>query len=852
MGLPKRYDPREAEPRWQKAWQEAGTDHFPRGASGPVYSIDTPPPTISGKLHLGHVFSYSQTDLLARFHRMRGERVYYPMGFDDNGLPTERLVEATLGKRAVEEDRDWFIAQCRRISDEAREEYEALFRRLGLSVDWRYGYRTSSDEAQRASQLSFLDLLAKGRVYRKRAPTLWCPECRTALAQADLNDLERATTFHTLAFARQDGTTLPIATTRPELLPACVAVLVHPDDPRFADLAGQEVGIPLFNRSVPVRTDPQADPQKGTGAVMVCTFGDATDLEWWRAHDLPLIEILNPDGTLAAAAGEFGGLSLSDARERIGRALEERGLLLERRPSAQSVRVHERCDTPVEYIVTRQWFVRVLDRKAELLAAADRVRWHPDSMKLRFRQWVENLAWDWCVSRQRIYGVPIPAWTCMDCGELVPAEEARLPVDPRRDPPPRACACGSRRLQGETDLLDTWATSSLTPQIAGRRLEDPELYAQVFPFSLRPQAHEIIRTWAFYTLYKSWEHFAAVPWREIAISGWALAPAGSGKISKSRGGGPRPPLEMIDRTSADAVRYWAASSGLGKDTWISEEKIALGERLVTKLWNVARFAEPFLRGIDHRAADRDGGDAVALSPADRWILARARRLVERATALWERCEHATALQETETFFWSDLADNYLEMAKVPLYAAPGPEREGARLALYTALRTAVKLLAPVLPHVTEEIHQALFADADGCASVHRSSWPDPSEIPPAARTAGSPPAIDAGTDGAATPIRRTDGESAGGIDPERAGEELVAIATAVRRYKSEHGLALGSALAILQIACADPAWAALMTAAANNLRSVTRAVRVEVVQELDRGLDRLESAGSIGVAIGRV
>ncbi len=632
-------------------------------------------------------------------------------------------------------------------------------------------------------------------VYRKEAPAIWCPECQTAIAQAELNDLDRESTFYTLAFALEDGSVLEIATTRPELLPACVAVFVHPDDARYAGLVGKRARVPYFDQWVPILTDPGADPEKGTGAVMCCTFGDAADVAWWYTHDLPLRVVLDRAGRMTDLAGDFAGLPSREARRRIVAALAERGLLLGERPVAQSVRVHERCDTPVEYIVTPQWFVRVLDFKDALLASGANVRWHPDHMETRFREWVENLNWDWCISRQRYYGVAFPVWYCDTCGAIILAEEDELPVDPTTHAPSHPCACGGTSFTPETDVMDTWATSSLSPQIVGQWLANPALYAKVYPFSLRPQAHEIIRTWAFYTIVKSHHHFGATPWTDAAISGWGLAPEGTGKISKSRGGGPMPPMEMLEQYSADAVRYWTSSTGFGKDSIISEEKIQIGAKLITKLWNVARFAERFLTPP---ASSLSGGIEGGLSPADRWILARTQRLIRRVTDLFQGYDYAAAKSEIEAFFWRDLADNYLEMAKLRLYNADA----GAALTVGHVLLATLKLFAPFLPYVTEAIYQALFAEKDGAISIHVSQWPRPD-------------------------ARFED------VDAEAFGETLVEIATAVRRYKSERGLSLGAEIGPLHLATRDAALVEQCRAAAQDLVSVTRAQRAEVGDVFD-------------------
>jgi valyl-tRNA synthetase len=813
MGLAKRYKPNEVEPRLQAGWQEAGVYHFDLQGEGPVYSIDTPPPTVSGHLHLGHVYSYSHADFMARFWRMNGYNVFYPMGYDDNGLPTERLVERRLGIRATEVGREAFIEKCLQVSEEEEQAYEALWQRLGLSIDWRYTYRTIDGLSRRTCQLSFIDLYKKGLVYHKEAPSIWCPECGTAIAQAELADLERESVFYTLAFRLEDGETLQIATTRPELLPACVAVFVHPDDARFEALVGQRATVPLFGQQVKVLADPGADPEKGTGVVMCCTFGDTADVEWWHTHELPLRVIIGRDGRLTEGAGRFAGLTAAEARRQIVQTLEDSGLVLDRQPIAQSVRVHERCDTPVEYIVTKQWFIRLLDARDEFLEAGEKIVWHPAHMQARYRAWVENLHWDWCISRQRYFGVPFPVWTCDGCGEVVLADEAQLPVDPLEQQPARPCACGSASFTPEQDVMDTWATSSLSPQVVGRWLTDEalceRLYEKVFPMSLRPQAHEIIRTWAFYTIVKSHYHFGALPWRDAAISGWGLAPEGAGKISKSRGGGPMAPQEMIERYSADAARYWAASTGFGKDSIISEEKIQAGAKLVTKLWNVARFSERFV--ADHELSS----ETPPLSLADRWILSKAQRLIERVTALFRDYDFAAAKSETEGFFWQVLADNYLEMCKLPLYEEDSP---GARYALHTALLTVLKLFAPFLPYVTEEVYQGLFAAGGG--SIHRASWPVVEEA-----------LID---------------ERA-----EAAGDVVVEIATAVRRYKTENQLRMGAELARLQVAVQDIVLRQALDDAVADIRSVTRAQRVEIVEQVDTDLTIIEDTGTMTVALVR-
>lgn len=802
MELAKRYDAKTSEAELRQRWQELGIYHFDPTSTAPVYAVDTPPPTVSGHLHIGHIYSYSHADFIARYRRMQGDNVYYPMGFDDNGLPTERLVEKLLGHRAADIGRAAFTAECLNRSTAMEEEYRTLWQHLALSVDWRYTYRTIEERSRRIAQWSFLDLYQKGLAYRQQAPTLWCPECQTAIAQAEVDDLTRPSAFVTLAFTLANGERLPIATTRPELLPACVAIFVHPDDTRYHDLIGQMVTVPYSGHQAPLLADTGADPTKGTGAVMCCTFGDVADIGWWRTYQLPLRIILDKQGRLTPAAGELAGATIPAARAAMIEALTAQGLLLARQPITQTVRVHERCDTPVETLVTPQWYVRILDHKAELLAAGEQIEWHPPHMQAIYRSWVENLAWDWCISRQRYFGVPIPVWYCSDCGAVLLPTADQLPLDPTAAAPAQPCTCGSRAFTPDHDVFDTWATSSVSPQIAGRWQDDDGLSAQLFPMALRPQAHEIIRTWAFYTIVKSLYHFGRLPWQHAFISGWGLAPKGAGKISKSRGGGPLPPLAALERYTADGVRYWAASTAPGKDALISEEKMQAGAKLVTKLWNVARFSQPFIMEV---AKGQTVATAPsAFSPADRWLLARVRQLVQRVTAAFARYDYAAANHELENFFWTELTDNYLEMAKLRLYRDTSRYHTGAQIALRQTLLIFLKLYAPILPYVTEAIYQVLFATDEGGTSIHRSPWP---EAPAGAEQA----------DEAALAV----------------GETLIQIATAVRRYKGEAQLALGTELSLLALATPDANLAATLTDATEDLQSITRAQIIEVTHTID-------------------
>lgn len=785
MGLAKKYNYREVEEKLSAYWQRLGIYRFDADSGKEVYSIDTPPPTVSGNLHMGHVYSYSHADFMARFQRMSGKEVFYPMGFDDNGLPTELLVERQLQQRAEDMGVEEFRRRCMEMGASAADAYRSLWQALGLSVDWRHSYRTIGRKAQRVAQWSFIDLYRKGRIYRQQAPVIWCPRCQTAIAQAELEDVQRPSVFYQLEFGSKGEQSLAIATTRPELLPACVAIFVHPQDTRYASIVGREITVPLSGRKVPILADAAADPDLGTGAVMCCTFGDATDVHWWRQHDLPLYKIVGRDGRMTEQAGDYMGLRAAQARERIVADLRGRGLVQDTQSTQQVVRVHERCAAPVEYVVAPQWFVRILDAKEELRQAGAAIKWHPPHMQTKYQQWLDNLKWDWCISRQRPFGVPFPVWHCDGCAAVRLAAEDELPVDPRGLGLDEYCTCGGTWC-GDSDVMDTWATSSLTPQLA--------YGAAGTAMSVRPLAHEIIRTWAFYSVVKAHYHWGRPPWGALMVSGWGLAEQGQGKISKSKGSTALKPDEALATYPADALRYWAASTALGKDAYISEGKMRAGAKWQAKLWNAARFAERFL------ADYRPPAIVPELSLADAWILDRMQRLITDATRRLAGYDYAAAKSLIEVFFWRDFVDYYLEMAKKRLYAAEGA---GAPYALYAVLLGVIKMLAPYMPFVTEEIYLALFAASDGYESVHRAAWP--------------------------TPLAELANAQAG-----HAGETLCAVARAVRGYKSEAGLSLGCELARLEVVAGVS-----LRGGEEDLASITRAREVIYVQGLSADIEQI-------------
>ncbi len=759
-GVPEKPSLENVEPKWIEAWNQNGTYAFDRSATRDnVFSIDTPPPTVSGSLHMGHVFSYTHTDTVARFWRMRGKSVFYPMGWDDNGLPTERRVQNYYGvscdasvayvanfqppfrgdppkdHRAVPISRPNFIELCEELTAEDEKIFEDLFRRLGLSVDWSLLYTTIEDRSRRASQRGFLRNLARGEAYTQEAPTLWDVDFRTAVAQAELEDRDRPGAYHTIAFHKSDGSgDVLIDTTRPELLPACVALIAHPDDPRYQPLFGKTVRTPLFNVEVPVFAHPLAQIDKGTGIAMCCTFGDLTDVIWWRELQLSMRAIISRDGRIVTDApngltdpvglahyASLVGKSAKQAQTAIAEMLTASGEMIgEPRAITHPVKFYEKGDRPLEIVTSRQWYIRNGGRDAalrdSLLARGAGLHWLPDHMRHRYSNWVEGLNGDWLVSRQRWFGVPVPVWYPLDAqGEtlhdspIVP-DESLLPIDPSTDAP--VGYTEAQRGQpggfiGDPDVMDTWATSSLTPQIAGKWQDDNDLFDRVFPFDVRPQGHDIIRTWLFSTMVRSHFEHDVAPWSHVALSGWILDPDRK-KMSKSKGNVVTP-ADLFDAYGSDAVRYWAVGARPGVDTAFSEDQMKVGRKLATKLLNVSKF----VLGIGEVA-----NDVVPTEAIDVAMLHRLAGVVEEATKAFEEFDYARVLERTEEFFWW-FCDDYVELVKTRGYLSHTEEGAmSARAALRRALSTLQRLLAPLLPFVTEEVWSWWQS-----GSVHQSQWP---------------------------------------------------------------------------------------------------------------------------------
>lgn len=715
-----RYSAPDVEPKIRDLWEEKGIYKFDPSDKRKVFSIDTPPPTVSGALHLGHIFSYSQAEFIARFKRMRGYSVFYPFGLDNNGLPTELLIEKKLGIIAENVGRERFVSLVEKEIGEYNRNYIELFRKVGLSVDWSLLYETISKRVQRMSQLSFLELVKQYRVYRKEAPALFCPKCKTTVSQMELRDKVLKSKLYRIKFTDQ----ITIATTRPELLPACVAVFVNPSDERYASVVDTMLKVPLFGDEVKVYNDPRVDPSYGTGAVMCCTFGDQTDIEWFKAYNLPLKMLINSSGRLHHP--KHGELKIKEARERIVRDLDEQGLVVSEQEIEHPVNAHERCDTEIEFVIKKQWYIRYMDLKEKFLELGSQINWHPEHMLRRYENWVNGLQWDWNISRQRFFGVSFPLWYCARCGEPVFAKEEEVPIDPFiQKPSVGKCVCGSSEFMPETDVMDTWATSSLTPLINARWKERgcEDFQSRVYPMSLRVQAHDIISFWAFTTIVKSFLHSECIPWEDIMISGHGLDPKGQ-PMSKSKGNVILPEPYM-EKYGADALRYWASSSTLGEDNSFQEKEVVSGSRFINKLWNVARFVEMSSSEFSNQVGK------PSTNVFDKWIINKMNETIEKATKNFENYDYYKARVAAEEFFWK-FADDYIEFVKDRIYGGDNLARSIANRVLFCILR----LLAPFVPYVTEEIYLSVFArknkltklEESESSSVHLCRWPEANSV----------------------------------------------------------------------------------------------------------------------------
>lgn len=726
-----KYNARSQEQQIQAWWQQ-NQIYAHTKENRPLFTIDTPPPTVSGSLHIGHIFSYTQTDIIARFKRLSGFTVFYPFGFDDNGLPTERFVEKIHKVNAHTLGRAAFIQLCLQETKNIQSVFVALWQAMGLSADFSHPYSTIAPSTRALSQASFISLYKRGYIYRAYEPAPYCTTCRTSVAQAELDDAEKSSFFNTIIFKDAQGNNLLIGTTRPEFLPACVALFYHPSDTRYQYLHNQQVTVPLFNFTVPVHADTRVDPHKGTGLVMCCTFGDSTDIAWFKEFGLHHKPLLQTNGIWAEGAGILSGMTVEQSRKHIVEQLTAHQLIVEQKPIMHMVNVHERCKKEIEFISLPQWFLKLKEYKDTFTSLANQVNWYPAYMKNRYVDWVTNIKWDWCISRQRFFGIPFPVWHCTACKHILLAENNMLPVDPQEMlyPGKKCTHCGSENIAPDTDVMDTWNTSSLTPYICA------QLYAQdngtlyfeperttappFIPMSMRPQAHDIIRTWAFDTLVKSWLHHNTVAWNDIVISGHVLS-GEKEKLSKSKGQKAMSPEELLKNHCADAIRYWTATSSLGTDTVFADTQLAMANRLITKLWNAFRFIKEHTQSVT--SLHEKNGEI--LGSYNQWIMHRASTAFQQYEHAFAQYEFSQALETTNTFFWADLCDNYLELIKDQLFH---PEHylpatvESTRTTLFSVGLRILQLYAPFVPYITESIYHALYGTKLANLSIHQTQF----------------------------------------------------------------------------------------------------------------------------------
>jgi len=731
----KEYNFKQAEEKWVASWDDS-VYYFDWESKKPQYIIDTPPPYPTGDFHIGNALNWCYIDFVARYKRMKGYNVMFPQGWDCHGLPTEVKVEEIHHITKNQVPREEFRRLCEKLTEEAIERFHKSMDRLGLSIDWSNEYITMKPEYYVKTQRSFVQMYQNGQIYRADHPVNWCPRCGTAIAFAEVEYDSRTTTLNYMRFPAHEGF-VEIATTRPELLAACVAVAVNPEDERYRKYIGKTVRVPLFDYDVPVLADIVVDTKFGTGVVMICTFGDKQDVRWWMEHHLPLRQAIDRNGLLTKIAGPYSGLSVDETKKKIIQDMKDRDIIFRQEPLEQNVGLCWRCKTPIEILSERQWFVKI--NPEEILKTADEILWIPPHMQVRLKNWADSVEWDWCISRQRIFATPIPVWYCKSCGEVLVAKEEWLPLDPTQTKPPVKCKCGCDEFIPEKDVLDTWMDSSISAlAVAGW----PDRKDLRMPTQLRPQGHDIIRTWAFYTILRCKSLLGIKPWDAILINGMALGEDGH-KMSKSLNNFIRPE-EVFETNGADALRQWAAMGGSpGNDIMFQWKEITAASRFQQKLWSIFRFARPFMAQTDGRPGQ-----------VDRWLLGELDRLVLAATNFMDNFQFDETIKAIRAFAWETLADNYIELVKARLYGPDCAEKRAAQNTLYTAIETLSRLIAPIMPFLSEEIYHTLTGE-----SVHVQSWPKPL-----------------------------------GVAADPAGLAVKEIAAALRRYKSEKGMALNSPL----------------------------------------------------------
>jgi valyl-tRNA synthetase len=708
--MDKKYDPKKIENKWIKYWEKNNIYKFDPDSKKKIYSIDIPPPTASGDIHIGHIMHYTQFEFIARYKRMAGFNVFFPFGFDDNGLPTEKYVETEMGVSKTSVDKEKFIKLCLDASKKLTAEYTKIFKTLGHSPDWSYVYNTMSDYCQKQAQRSFVELYKKGEIYRAEEPTIWCIQHQTALAQAEIEDCDRHTILNYVIFELEDGKKVKIATTRPELLGSCVGVFVHPNDKKYKKMIGKKIKVPLFDHKVSINSDEKVDMDFGSGMVMVCTFGDTQDIDWWKMHKLPLAISINEDGTMNEKAGKYKGMKIEEARKSIIKDLQEKKLISKQEKIEQTVGTCWRCGKPIEFLVSEQWFIKMLKHKKKLEEFGNKVKWYPSFYKKRYFDWNNNLKWNWCISRQRYFGIPFPVWYCKKCNKIVVADEKDLPVDPNKNKPKKKCSCGSNEFIPEKDVMDTWMTSSMTPMIISKWKDDPKFFKKTFPQSMRASAHDIISYWNYRTILKSYLHENSIPWKDLMVSGHGLDEHGK-KMSKSKGNVVHS-LDIAKKYSADAVRYWSATAKLGEDLFYREGDIKKSERVLIKLWNASRFVYSYLKDYKPKK--------VELRIIDKWLLSELSTIIKECTKSLDSYGISKARREVEIFFFNIFCDNYLEIVKHRLNGEDKKSKDAALYTLFLSLKSILKLFAPFIPFITEELYQTIFK---GEKSIHISDWP---------------------------------------------------------------------------------------------------------------------------------
>ncbi len=708
--LDKEYKSKEVEARIRKYWEDNKIFSFYLESKKSIFSIDTPPPTVSGKMHIGHAFSYAHMDFIARYKRMKGFNVFYPFGTDDNGLPTERLVEKLNNVKSKDMPRYKFVDLCLKTLKKITPDFIDDWKKIAVSCDYNLYYSTIDKNSQKISQQSFIELFKNGLIYRKEFPALWCTKCQTEIAQAELEDKEEKTLFSTVKF-KIDNEDLLIGTTRPEFLAACVAVFINPNDGKNKHFIGKKAKVPLFDFEVPIIADESAQIGKGTNVLMICSFADKYDVEAINRHKLTPKLIINKDGALQIK--KYKGLNVREAREKILDDLKKENLIKEQKEIVHTVNTHDKCGTEIEFLPTDQWFIKILDKKEKFVELGERVKWHPEFMFKRYENWIEGLQWDWSISRDRHFGVPIPIWECKKCNEFILPEENELPIDPLQIK--KKCEICKKKAEPVTKVLDTWATSSLTPQIAsslvGNKIQ--------IPYSQRSQSHDILRTWGFYTIVRSYYNENKIPWENIVISGFVLLKGE--KMSKSKGNVIEP-QPLIERYSADALRYWAASSKYGDDVDFHEKDVVTGQKTLIKLWNTFRF---FMMHMENYNFDDEELEHLEL--IDKWLLIKLNRLIKECTENFDKYEYYKVKADVDNFFWNVFCDYYLEIIKDRLYNESKRGINAKRSAQYTLYNSFFKILrifAPIMPYITEEIYSEYFRDKEDFKSVHLSKWPE--------------------------------------------------------------------------------------------------------------------------------